>query len=144
MTPEQIAQTRRAIEEEYRLNLEALESFIRIERFIPTSNGIGPKPSMTPVESAPLFGEEAGVRNYPKDSLIGMIASAMKADSQRTWTSSQMAEHLESVGYKLKAKVPSISIGSTMQVKLLRRDEKIELVTQGSGRIPNQYRWKQV
>jgi len=128
LTAEQLNEIRARMEEEHRLDHEALE---RLMRFLPqVQNGHAEtKPTHIPVDNTMA----------PETSMLGSIERILSEGSNRTWTVQQIKQALTARGYKLQAKSPEASIGVAMK-KLFDRD-RVTIVRRGSGREPNIYQW---
>jgi len=136
MTKDELEQIRARMEEEHRLDLEALE---RVMRFLPQNNGFHAIP--------PAVTNSSDDPNLPlleqsQATIIDNIEKIFRERSTRTWTGPQILKELSALGCEPNGKNPMATIG--VAIKKLHDRGKISLVRSGSGRQPHIYEWRKV
>jgi hypothetical protein len=156
----QIEELEKAMLEEHRLDLEALN---RLKRFLP-ANGANAKQvsgkeadTAAHAEPGPLPRATNAMPARPADkkvpsdhdldedlqdigTLRGKVGEVMASDPERSWTGERMLTHLRVIGFPLRAQRPSISIVTAMTYWVKR--DFAHVVRKGVGRAPNIVRWK--
>ncbi len=129
----QIEQIERQMEEDHRLDREALE---RLKRFIPVNGNGNSHPASNlaqPVSQPKLpYVPEEGT------PLKHAVRDIMNNDPTQKWTNPKMLQYLKKVGFPLNAKKPVISVSQATQ--RLEAGGQIKLLKSGSGNSPNVYR----
>jgi hypothetical protein len=138
---DQIAAIERAMAEEHRKDLEALE---RLKRFLPKN---GHEPSLReriahankqqPQQTLMLPASEN--EGAGTTTIIGLVEAILREDADKGWTVPFMLKELtERRNIEMQSKKPEATLGLIFQ-KLVQRGHA-KLVRRGAGRIPHVYR----
>lgn len=135
---EQFEIARKAMEEEYRKNLEALE---RVKRFLPPeptaskSNGAATAPrDPTPTADDTVEGQG--------QSLIQTVLEVVLSSPAMSYSPRMVLDILErrAFPFSVDPERRIISIGQALRKLTARDHPQVQLAREGSGRIPNFYR----
>ena len=126
LTKEQISLIRIRMDEEHRLDREALE---RLMKFLPAS-----------IVSAGNI-EQSNEPPFDRDQSMSVaVEHVMSYKPNRTWTGKQILAEFGRLDYPVKAKTPMSTIA--IALKKLLTEGKIKAVRKGAGREPHIYQWK--
>jgi len=146
LNADQITALERAMAEEHKRDIEALE---RLKRFIkPSSNGHKPDMSLHDrVKAAAnteartqlaLSNGEDDVSGEQPSTIIGKVVELLNRDVAKGWTVSGVVAQMKAEGFQLNAKKPDATVGLVFQ-KLVKR-EIARITHRGAGRDPHVYK----
>ena len=132
----QIAAIETAMEEEHRLDREALK---RLRRFLPANGHTSTIPAapIRKIRAIHTLPEEQD--EYEAITIIDKVEQVMQSDPHKKWSVPSMVAHLQSIRFTLQAKKPEATMGLVFG-KLARKRKTIVRVRKGSGRTPSLYR----
>jgi hypothetical protein len=132
MDAQELELIERRMQEEHRLDREALE---RLKRFLhPSKNGHNP-PVVKPTNPASGKDDAETAAVY---TIISKVAEVMIADPARSWNGPDMVAKLASEGMPIAAKRPVPAVTRAFR-KLVKRGI-VRRVKKGVGTIPSAYR----
>jgi hypothetical protein len=138
----QLESIRRAMEEEHRRDLEALE---RLKRFMPAnaSRTVSATALMPPAANSGQSREDDARDLEHSDSsgsIIAAIERVFREHPERAWDGPRILNELKRMGDAPKAVNPMTTI--SVSLKKLSDRSVIRLVRPGSGRTPHLYQWQ--